>query len=104
MKIPENKGEFIGKQIKKAREEEDISQLELAKAVDFESATAISLIESGERKITAENLEKIAIALKKDIKYFLGTEDEPVTIEVALRAEKNLSKEDKDALDRKSVV
>lgn len=100
MKIPENKAVFIGQQIKKAREEAGMSQMDLAKALLFESATAISLIESGERKITAENLEKIAFTLKRDIKFFLGNEDAQVDVEVALRADKDLSKEDRDAILR----
>ena len=68
------RAQSIGFQIKTAREEAGISQLELAKVLGFESATAISLVESGERKITADNLEKIANTLHLDINYFLGRE------------------------------
>ena len=95
----ENKSQFIGVQIKRAREEASISQMDLAKALGFESGTAISLIESGERKITAENLELIAKTLHRDIRYFLGTDIvETVDVQVALRAAKDISNEDKDAL------
>ena len=64
MKNTQNKAQFIGSQIKKARETKGISQLDLAKQLGFESATAISLIENGDRKVTAENLEKIANSFK----------------------------------------
>lgn len=95
----ENKALFIGSQIKKAREEAGMSQMDLAKVLSFESGTAISLIESGERKITAENLELIAKTLHRTIKYFLGKDEEKVVdVKVALRADKDISKEDKDAL------
>lgn len=102
MKNNENKAQFIGGQIKKAREELGCSQLDLAKALDFESSTAISLIESGERKVTVENLERIANFLHKDIKYFIGQDvsNNIVDIKVALRADKDLSKADQDAISR----
>lgn len=97
----ENKSRFIGAQIKKAREETNISQIDLAKALGFESGTAISLIESGERKVTAENLELIAKTLHRDIRYFLGMDKiETVDVQVALRADKDISNEDKDAILR----
>ena len=51
----------IGKRIKDAREKEGLSQKSLAEAVGFESATAISLIESGERRVSIEDLDKIGM-------------------------------------------
>lgn len=99
MKNEANKGDSIGSRIKAAREESGYSQLDLAKQLGFESATAISLIESDERNVTVTNLEKIADFLHKDIKFFLGKdENKAVSVEVALRADKNLSKEAKDAI------
>jgi transcriptional regulator with XRE-family HTH domain len=100
MKKEENKAKFIGSKIRTAREEEKISQLELAKALGFESSTALSLIEGGDRNVSVENLEKIADILHRDIKYFLGKEeDKPVTVEFALRA-KNIEKKDRDLIMR----
>lgn len=91
-----NKAEFIGSQIRIAREEEGISQLDLAKLLDFESSTAISLIESGSRKITIENLEKIAKILHRDIYFFLGKDSKYTgDIQVALRSDKSISPETK---------
>jgi len=99
MKNEVNKVFSIGSRIRLAREESGYSQLDLAKTLGFESATAISLIENDERNIAVTNLEKIADFLHKDIKFFLGKEeDKIVSVEFALRADKNLSKEAKDAI------
>ena len=99
MKINENKALFMGQQIKKAREEEKMSQLDLARLLAFESATAISLIENGERKLTAENLEKVADLLHRPISFFLGREEEPVTVRTALRADKDIPQKDIAAIE-----
>lgn len=99
MKNQESKAKTIGSHIKVAREEAGYSQMDLAKKLGFESATAISLIENGERNITVENLEKIADFLHRDIRFFLGKDEEKVIgVEYALRADKNLPKEAKDAI------
>lgn len=102
MKNNENKAKninkFIGNRIRQAREDIGYPQLDLAKALDFESSTAISLIESGERKVTAENLEKIAKTLKRDISFFIGEEEREVDVQVALRASKDISNKDKEAI------
>lgn len=92
---------FIGKRIKQAREEAGLSQKELAKALGFETATAISLIESGERKIAVNLLEKTASTLHKSIPFFLNQEQKDTpAVSIALRADKDLSTKDKDALLR----
>lgn len=98
MNMPQNK--LIGIRIKEAREAVGISQKALADAVGFESATAISLIEAGERKVRVEDLEKMAKALERDIKYFIGQEDRPIDVRVAVRATKDLSEKDKNAILR----
>ena len=99
MKNEENTNDFIGKKIKIAREEAKMSQIDLAKAIGFESGTAISLIESGERKVTIENLNLIGSVLHRDITYFLGKDiDKEVDVKVALRADKNISDDDKTAI------
>lgn len=99
MKNMDNEAQTIGARIKKAREESGMSQSDLAKVLGFESATAISLIENDERKITAENLGKAAAALHRDVRYFLGEENaKTVDVAVALRADKDLSDPDKKAI------
>ena len=101
MKIMQNQAKTIGGRIKAAREEAGMSQMDLAKLLDFESATAISLIENDERKISVENLAKIASALQHDIRFFIGEEvKRTVDVAVALRADKDLSTSDRDAILR----
>ncbi len=98
MKNEQNKG-GIGDRIKAAREARGLSQLKLAKIVGFQSATAISLIESGERRVPSGILPKLAEVLHRDTKYFLGQdEDAPVDVRIALRTDKDLSDEDKYAI------
>lgn len=100
MKNIDTKNETIGKNIRMAREEAGLSQLDLAKALGFESATAVSLIESGERKISAENLSVLARTLHRDMKFFFGQEESSIDVQVALRADKDLNKEDREAILR----
>ncbi len=100
MKTSENKNLQIGRKIKEARESANISQKELAEALGFESATAISLIESGGRKAKIEDLEKMSTFLGKDIKFFLGMKEEKPDIRFALRADKDLKKSDQDEILR----
>jgi len=102
LKYTENKDKFIGSQIKKAREEAGYPQLDLAKALGFDSATAISLIESGERKISAENLEKVADFLHRGVSYFLGREEKVIKLGLtyALRAANDISAADKKTIEK----
>ena len=100
MKTLEDMNKFIGSKIKEARETAKKSQKELADILGFESATAISLIESGERKLRAEDLEKIASFLDRDVKFFIGQEGKAVDVRVALRADKDLNEKDREAILR----
>ena len=74
-----------------------MSQKELANLIGFDSSTAISLIESGDRKVSVEDLGKIADILHKNIRFFLGNDVE-INFEHALRADKNLSPASKDKI------
>ncbi len=94
----ENINAFIGSRIKEARDVAKLSQADLAKVLGYESATAISLIEAGERKLRVEDLQKVADFLHRDMKYFVGQEDKPVDLKVALRADKDLNKKDEEAI------
>ena len=89
---------LIGSKIKDARQEANMSQKQLAELVGFDSSTAISLIEAGQRKVSIEDIEKIGKILQKDIKFFLGKKNEEVDLKYALRADKDLSKEAKDSI------
>ena len=88
----------IGKRLREAREKTGLSQAKLAKELGYESATAVSLIEAGERRFKMEDLQKAADVLHRPIGYFLGQENPPMDIKVALRADKELTDEDKKAV------
>jgi len=94
----ENKYHFIGKKIREARDAAGLSQRELAEKLGYESSTAVSYIESGERKVSVVDLEKLSKILDKDIRYFIGQEGEQLNVRVALRAETGLDKKDQDAI------
>lgn len=100
MKTSEDRYKFIGARIRKAREALSMSQKSLAEALGYESATAISLIESGERRVKIENLEKLAEVLKRSLEYFLGKEGKEIDITVALRAAKDIPDSDKKVIER----
>jgi len=98
MKTQENNYKNIGLKIKEAREFANMSQKELADRIGYESATAISLLESGERKVSISDLQKMSDIFKRDIKFFLGREDEKPDLLFALRADKSLSKNEQDQI------
>jgi transcriptional regulator with XRE-family HTH domain len=91
----------IGKRIKEARESEGWTQGQLADKVGYQSPTAISLIEAGERKVKISDLELIAKELHQDINYLLtGNQQQATSIRTALRAtDKNLDKDDMDKIE-----
>ncbi len=94
----EKRYEFIGNNIREARELAGLSQRQLAEKLGYESSTTISYIESGERKVSIVDLEKIAHILDKDIRYFIGQPEERLNVRIALRADAGLKKEDKDVI------
>lgn len=91
-----NKG--IGGRLREAREKAGLSQAQMAKELGYESATAVSLIEAGERRFKAGDLWKAAEVLHRTIGYFLGQENSVPDVKVALRADKDLTDEDKKAV------
>lgn len=94
MKDEKNKYKLIGARVKEARQKKGLSQKDLAEAVGFDSATSISLIESGERKISIVDLEKAAHTLNEELGYFLGTEPK---VRVSFRAD-GLDEKDTEAI------
>jgi transcriptional regulator with XRE-family HTH domain len=94
----EDRYRLIGQRIREARTKKGWSQKTLAEKLGFESATAISLIEAGERRPSVELLEKIADQLDRDIGFLLGKELDEANLRVALRSQKDLSKEDKQMI------
>lgn len=84
MQEEKDKYKLIGSRIKEARQKKGLSQKDLAEAVGFDSATSISLIESGERKISIVDLEKTAEILNEELAYFIESEPE---VRVSFRAD-----------------
>jgi len=78
----------------------NISQVDLAKLLGYESGTAVSLIESGERKVKASDLMHLGEILHRDVKFFLGSEEKQMGLKFALRADKELGDKDKEAILR----
>ncbi|MDD4287499.1 MAG: helix-turn-helix transcriptional regulator [Candidatus Peribacteraceae bacterium] len=90
---------LIGKRIKERRTELEMSQLELAKHAEKESATYIALIENGDRNVSTADLIKIAEALGTSVSFLTGEEEKAAPdIKYALKADKSLSIEDKKIL------
>lgn len=66
----------IGAKIKKAREENLLSQAELGAKLGV-TATAVNYYEKGKRKISIDDLYRLAAALKKPVDFFLSDGPEP---------------------------
>lgn len=85
----------IGDRIRKARQEDGLTQAQLAKKLNYNSATAISLIESGERKVRMDHLKNIAKVLHRPVSYFYeGKIKNAPDVKMALRADKKLNPND----------
>lgn len=63
-------GESLSQNIRKARMKVGLSQLELARMIGLETATAISLMESGDRSIRCIQLWKIAYITGEPVQNF----------------------------------
>ncbi len=97
MKIDKEQYKIIGTRIKKYREAHNMSQQALAKKLGYQTDTAVSLIENGDRKLSIEKLMIIADEFSIPLDELLGRETSPKHKDVitALRAEKDLSEKDK---------
>lgn len=62
----------IGKRIKECRLKFKYSQTNLAQVLDFDSPTAISLIENGERSLKIRDLIILCQLFNKRYEYFIG--------------------------------
>ncbi len=62
----------LGEKIRECRLEAGYSQTNLAQILEFDSPTAISLIERGERSLKIRDLVILADLFMKDYEYFLG--------------------------------
>ncbi len=93
----------LGTRLREAREYLGLSQDEVAKYVGV-PRTALSHIESGQRRIDALELKKVAVLYKRPVAYFTGDEDGDQTLpeDVAhlARAAAGLSEGDRQELSR----
>lgn len=92
----------LGEMLRQAREYMALSQDEVAKAVGIPRA-AISLIESGQRKVEALELKKFAAVYDRPVSYFTGEERGvrlPEEVEHLARAAASLSSKDREELTR----
>lgn len=100
--MPDEIRERIGLRLKDAREYLCISQEEVAKILGI-SRSAISLIESGQRKLDSVELMDLAKLYKRPMAYFTS-EDFSVPLdtdaEVLARSFSGLSQTDKEELRR----
>jgi len=84
-----NNQEIVGKQIKKARTEKSLSQLELSQKMGV-SRMMISRYEIGSSSIPLKQLRKISEVLEKPISYFFGEEPQQNSGEIWKEAQKYL--------------
>lgn len=92
----------LAERLRLAREYLTLSQDEVARAVGIPRA-AISLIESGQRRVDVLELKKFAAVYDRPISYFTGEEQSsriPEEVEHLARAVKNLSSKDREELTR----
>ena len=87
--------------LKEAREYLDLSQDEVARELGV-PRTAVSLIESGQRKVDAVELQKLARLYQRPVGYFTGEEITasglPEDVEHLARAASKLSTQDRQQL------
>jgi transcriptional regulator with XRE-family HTH domain len=92
----------LGERLKQAREYLELSQDEVAKKIGL-PRTAISLIESGQRRVDAIELQKVAELYQRPVSYFTGevvSAQLPDDVEHLARAAKKLSQRDRQELAR----
>jgi len=95
-----DKNKQIGKRVKIARILIDVTQEDLAKRIGVEPVT-VSRMESGSRKTTAVEIEKLSKALNRPISYFYEGKEEEYQKVDSLRANfKDLDSKDLEAIER----
>ncbi len=93
----------LGARLREAREYVGLSQEEVTKYLDI-PRTALSHIESGQRRIDALELKKVAVLYKRPVAYFTGEEQDeeglPEDVAHLARAAAGLSESDREELNR----
>ncbi len=100
---PDLKRTALAKRLREAREYLELSQDEVARELGV-PRTAISLMESGQRKVEALELEKLARLYQRPLGYFTGEKTGnfklPEKVEHLARAAAALSEKDRAELTR----
>lgn len=92
----------LAEKLRQAREYLNLSQDEVAKALNIPRA-AISLIESGQRRVEALELKKFAGIYERPVSYFTGEDQAsnlPEEVEHLARTATRLSSKDREELSR----
>lgn len=94
----------LGELLRQAREYVELSQEEVGKRLDL-PRTAISLIESGQRRLDALELKRFAELYQRPVSYFTGDHDVaaatlPLDVEHLARKASSLSETDRAELAR----
>lgn len=92
----------LAEKLRQAREYLTLSQDEVAKAVGIARA-AISLIESGQRRVDALELKKFAEIYERPVSFFTGDDRAPKLpdeVEHLARTARKLSSKDREELSR----
>ncbi len=92
----------LAEKLRQAREYLTLSQDEVAKALGIPRA-AISLIESGQRRVEALELKKFSVIYERPLSYFTGEEAPaklPDEVEHLARTARKLSSRDREELSR----
>lgn len=99
----ENDRLVLAERLREAREYLELSQDEVAKKLGVQRA-AISLIESGQRRVEALELKKLAEIYQRPLAYFTGEhaphEPAPPEVEFLARTARRLSDKDRAELAR----
>src|SRR6266576_192621 len=95
--------QLLGKRMKEAREYLELSQDEVAKVLKV-PRSAISLMEAGQRKVDAIELQKLAEIYQRPVGFFIGETASPAPILEAVqhlaRAASILTDQDREELLR----
>lgn len=94
--------QLLGNRLKEAREYLELSQDEVARVLDV-PRTAVSLMETGQRKVEAIELKKLAEIYQRPIGYFTGESDMiqvpvPEAVQHLARTAAKLSDRDREEL------
>jgi transcriptional regulator with XRE-family HTH domain len=91
----------IAARLKEAREYLGISQQDVADSTGL-SRSAVSLVESGQRKVSAQELKALARLYQRSVGYFTGEEVPafPEDVNMLARQASTLSEKDREELMR----